>query len=77
MNEHQIKSAFEHIRGQTPFISLREVRIDYAAKLLKADRLSVIQVANQVDYPNANHFTRAFKDRHSLLPTAYQCPHLL
>jgi len=74
MNEHQLKSELVHIRGQTPFTFLKEVCIDYAAKLLKADRLSVIQMDNQGGYSNASLFTRAFKDHHSLPPTAYQCP---
>jgi AraC-like DNA-binding protein len=51
--------------------------MDYAAGLLRDDRLSVIQVANEVGYSNASHFARAFKDRHQLLPKAYQCLHRL
>jgi AraC-like DNA-binding protein len=47
--------------------------MNHAAELLKNDRLSVIQVANEVGYSNASHFARAFKDRHGLLPKAYQC----
>ena len=75
INEHKLKSAFKHIHGKTAFTYLREVRMDYAAGLLREDRLSVIQVANEVGYSNASHFARAFKDRHSLLPKAYQCLH--
>lgn len=77
INEHKLKSAFKHIHGKTAFSFLREVRMDFAAKLLQEDRLSVIQVANEVGYSNASHFARAFKDRHSLLPKAYQCLHRL
>lgn len=75
INEHKLKSAFKHIHGKTPFTFLREIRMDHAAKLLREDRLSVIQVANEVGYSNASHFARAFKDRHQLLPKAYQCLH--
>lgn len=73
INEHKLKSAFKSIHGKTAFSYLREVRMDHAASLLKEDRLSVIQVANEVGYSNASHFARAFKDRHGLLPKAYQC----
>ena len=73
INEHKLKSAFKYIHGKTTFSYLREVRMDYAAKLLREDRLSVIQVANEVSYSNASHFAKAFKDRHKLLPKAYQC----
>ena len=70
-------SAFKEIVGSTAFTFLREVRMDYAAQLLKDDRHSVIQVANEVGYSNASHFARAFKNRHGLLPKAYQCLHRL
>ena len=73
INEHKLKSAFKYIHGKTTFSYLREVRMDYAAELLRKDRLSVIQVANEVSYSNASHFARAFKNRHKLLPKAYQC----
>ena len=73
INEHKLKSAFRSMHGKTAFSYLREVRMDHAATLLKEDRLSVIQVANEVGYSNASHFARAFKDRHGLLPKAYQC----
>jgi AraC-like DNA-binding protein len=77
LNEHKFKSAFKSIFGKTAFTYLREVRMDHAARLLKNDRHSVIQVANEVGYSNASHFARAFKDRHGLLPKAYQCLHRL
>jgi AraC-like DNA-binding protein len=77
LNEHKLKLAFKSILGKTAFTFLREVRMDHAAELLKNDRHSVIQVANEVGYSNASHFARAFKDRHDLLPKAYQCLHRL
>lgn len=77
INEHKLKSAFKSIHGKTAFTYLRETRMDYAAQLLRDDRLSVIQVANEVGYSNASHFARAFKERHSLLPKAFQCLHRL
>ena len=77
LNEHKFKSAFKSFLGKTAFTYLREVRMDHAAQLLKNDRHSVIQVANEVGYSNASHFARAFKDRHGLLPKAYQCLHRL
>lgn len=75
LNEHKLKLAFKSILGKTAFTYLRQVRMDHAAELLKNDRHSVIQVANEVGYSNASHFARAFKDRHGLLPKAYQCLH--
>jgi len=75
LNEHKLKSAFKLVYGKTTFSYLRESRMELAARLLRDDRLSVIQVANEVGYTNASHFARAFKERHQLLPKAYQCLH--
>lgn len=75
LNEHKLKTAFKRIHGKTTFGYLRELRMEQAARLLKEDRLSVIQVANEVGYSNASHFARGFKEQHGLLPKAYQCLH--
>ena len=75
INENKLKSAFKQLYGQTTFAYLRQVRMDHASQLLKEDRLSVIQVANEVGYTNASHFARAFKNQHGILPKAYQCIH--
>jgi len=73
LNEHKLKNGFKSIYGQTTFTFLRKSRMEYAATLLIEDRLSVIQVANEVGYSNASHFARSFKEQHGLLPKAYQC----
>jgi AraC-like DNA-binding protein len=75
INEHKLKAAFKAIHGQTAFTYLRNVRMKHASQLLKQDRYSVIQVANEVGYSNASHFARAFKEHHGLLPKAFQCLH--
>ena len=61
INEHKLKTAFKAIHGKTVFSYLRTVRMAHAAKLLKQDRTSVIDVANQVGYSNASHFARAIR----------------
>lgn len=75
MNENKFKSAFKQLHGQTAFAFLRSVRMDHASHLLREDRASVIEVANEVGYSNPSHFARAFKEQHGLLPKAYQCLH--
>lgn len=75
MNENKLKSLFKQVHGKTAFTYLREMRMKMAAKLLKQDRMSVIEIANEVGYSNASHFARAFKEQHQLLPKAYQCLH--
>lgn len=73
MNENKLKSLFKQVHGKTAFTYLREMRMELAAKLLKQDRMSVIEIANEVGYSNASHFARAFKEQYQLLPKAYQC----
>ncbi|MFP4068586.1 MAG: helix-turn-helix transcriptional regulator [Verrucomicrobiota bacterium] len=75
MNENKLKSAFKQLHGRTVFNFLRAVRMEQAGRLLREDRASVIQVANEVGYSNPSHFARAFKDHHGLLPKAFQCLH--
>lgn len=75
MNENKFKSAFKEVHGQTAFAFLRTVRMEHASRLLREDRASVIEVANEVGYSNPSHFARAFKEQHGLLPKAYQCVH--
>lgn len=75
INENKLKLLFKQVHGKTAFTYLRETRMELAAKLLKKDRMSVIEIANEVGYSNASHFARAFKEQHQLLPKAYQCLH--
>lgn len=75
VNENKLKLLFKQVHGKTAFTYLREMRMKLAAKLLKQDRMSVIEIANEVGYSNASHFARAFKEQHQLLPKAYQCLH--
>ena len=73
INEHKLKTCFKAIHGKTVFSYLRMLRMQQAAELLKEDRSSVIDIANEVGYSNASHFARAFKEQYGLLPKAYQC----
>jgi len=75
VNENKLKLLFKQVHGKTAFTYLREMRMKLAAKLLQQDRMSVIEIANEVGYSNASHFARAFKEQHQLLPKAYQCLH--
>ena len=75
MNENKLKSLFKQVHHKTAFTYVREMRMQLAAKLLKQDRMSVIEIANEVGYSNASHFARAFKEQYQLLPKAYQCLH--
>lgn len=75
INEFALKRDFKHVHGLTVFEYLRRARMTEAEALLRAGKLSVMEVASRVGYVNASHFARNFKDAYGLLPKGYQCLH--
>lgn len=43
-----------------------------ATELLRYTSLSVADIGNAVGYPNALHFSRAFKNRYGMSPRAWK-----
>ncbi len=64
---------FGRATGETPFQYVTRLRMEEAARLLKAEpeRL-VVQVAFDVGYAGAGAFATAFKRHHGLTPTQYR-----
>lgn len=55
----------------SPSDLLREKRLEYAAELLVANKLSVQQVADKTGFESPAHFCRAFKRRYGVVPSHY------
>lgn len=55
----------------SPSDLLREKRLEYAAELLAANKLSVQQVADKTGFESPAHFCRAFKRRYGVVPSHY------
>lgn len=55
----------------SPSDLLRERRLEYAADLLKADKLTVQQVADKTGFESPAHFSRAFKKRFGVVPSQF------
>jgi AraC-like DNA-binding protein len=53
---------------------LREIRLDRAAKLLRAGRSNVTQAAFAVGYQSLSHFSKAFWERFGCCPGLYGNP---
>lgn len=47
------------------------VRIENAARLLQDDGLRISDVAFQAGFSDSHHFTRIFKKKYVMTPTAY------
>jgi AraC-like DNA-binding protein len=68
LNDFKLKKGFREVFGTTVFGYLYDVRMDKAKVLLKAG-IPVREVAYQVGYKNAHHFTTAFKKKFGYLPS--------
>jgi AraC-like DNA-binding protein len=58
--------------GKTLYKFLTDIRMDRAKYLLEENRLSIVEIASLVGYPNGNSFTRAFVKYMRQTPTAYR-----
>jgi len=61
--------------GVSPSDLLRQKRLEYAAQLLAANKLSVQQVSDAASFESAAHFCRAFKKQFQVTPSQYQANH--
>jgi AraC family transcriptional activator of mtrCDE len=65
-------SRFSSAFGSPPMVALRQLRMRHAANLLKADILSVEQIARAVGYSNRTSFFRAFQRTYGKDPTDFR-----
>jgi AraC-like DNA-binding protein len=63
---------FTRETGKTLYKYLTDIRMDHAKYLLEEKRLSVVDIASHVGYPNGNSFTRAFVKYTRQTPTSYR-----
>jgi AraC-like DNA-binding protein len=71
-NRNKLNDAFKTRYGLTVFAWLHEKRMSLAQKLLKTTTLSILQVGDQVGYPDSNNFSTAFKREYKLSPRHYR-----
>lgn len=63
---------FREAFGNSPMAVLRQLRMRHAATLLKADVLSIDQIANATGYSGRGSFYRAFRQAYSSDPADYR-----
>jgi AraC-like DNA-binding protein len=69
MSESKLKRAFKDHFGTTIFEYGLECRMRYALELLRANSMSICQVAGCVGYQHQTSFTAAFRDHFGFLPS--------
>jgi len=59
--------------GRPPMSFLHDIRMQRAARLLRADKqLSLDEIAGRVGYASRSHFSSAFLKRYNTTPTAFR-----
>ena len=58
--------------GETPIEYIRNMRLERAAALLQDKELSIAEVAEKVGYNNPKAFTKYFKEKYGIVPSAFQ-----
>lgn len=71
LNEFKLKRGFRDRYNTTVFGYLRQKRMQRARALLESGGRSVLQVAAEVGYSNASHFTRAFRQSFGVNPKEF------
>lgn len=68
------RRVFRQITGSGPKQYYDALRLDTAAELLRMGLANVSQVADQLGYSSAFHFSKAFKKHHGSAPRKYKPP---
>lgn len=67
-----LQKLFKTETGTSPQAFLHEQRLEKARELLEADHEQICQIGRLVGIPDESHFTRDFKKKYDLTPTAYR-----
>ncbi|MCE6991500.1 AraC family transcriptional regulator [Dyadobacter sp. CY323] len=71
MSPTKLKRLFRQIFGDSIFSYYQAFRINEAARLLKAEKLSVSEVGHQMGFDNLSHFSRVFEKQIGIKPKKF------
>jgi AraC family transcriptional regulator len=73
MGKFSFARAFHRAAGATPHTYLRDLRLDFARRLLATTDLPVTEIATATGFRVSTHFATAFKRRFGVSPRATRC----
>jgi AraC-like DNA-binding protein len=71
LSPRRLTTVFREVCGRSPLDYVIEVRLDRAAELLREGRLTVSQVADRTGFASVHYFSRVFRRRRGLSPSAF------
>lgn len=69
-NEYKLKYGFKQLYGTTVFRFLIQERLRKAKTLIQHSKLSLKRIAQMTGFKSITHFSRAFKEKYGLPPSA-------
>lgn len=72
LHQRALNRRFRQAAGQTPTAYLRSIRLSRARELLKHSNLGTAEIAWSVGYQDVSHFTRLFRQQHTVTPGEYR-----
>jgi AraC-like DNA-binding protein len=75
LSRFHLSRSFAEVFGLPPLAYHRRLRLDAAARLLKADAASATEIADQLGYASLSAFTRAFRQQFGVPPSAARSPY--
>ncbi|URJ58916.1 AraC family transcriptional regulator [Paenibacillus polymyxa] len=70
LNDFKLKKGFKACFGTTVFEYLRQIRLDYAMKLLRSQESNVTEAAMAVGYSNVSAFSEQFFREYGVKPSS-------
>ncbi len=72
MGKSRLYKLFEEYIGESPMEYFAKLKMEEAKKLLRRETLSVSQISDRLAFSSIHNFSRAFKKRVGMSPTAYR-----
>lgn len=72
LSKPYLQKLFKLTTGTSPQTFLHDQRLEKARELLEGDWEQIGQIGLKIGMPHESHFTRDFKKKYGLTPTAYR-----
>jgi AraC-like DNA-binding protein len=72
MSHPRLGKCFKSVFGCSPFELLRKKRLEWSLDLVRANEMSLTEIAYAAGYANSGHFSKAFLDYYGIQPSRYR-----